>query len=563
MISTKTRFGDMSGQAPDLEALAGRYEALASRAEACEDEAARREFLQEWEGTRRPVMTWTTLARVRFQQDTTDPDTRAEHERADRVATELTALDGRIKRALLEDASARAWESVVGAQAFALWRADLEAFEPQIKDELIEEQRLCSEYSSLLGSAQIEFAGEKRTLSELMRFGMSLDRAQREAAERARWSWFSEQRSRLDELYSELVQRRTRMARALGYDDFVSMGYARKRRVDYDRQDVQRFRQQVRERLVPLCSQLAERQARDLGIDSIRLWDEKVFGTEGNPEPLGGHDWMIERAQEVFGAISSRLSEFFELMRSRELLDLKSRQGKAVGGFCTYLHDFKVPFIFANFNGTRGDVRVFTHEMGHAFQRWSSSDFELSDYIGCTSESAEVHSMSLEFLTWPEMDRFFGDRADEFRRVHLLEQLMFIPYGVAVDHFQHQVYENPDATPGERFAMWRALETEYLPWRSYGDLPHAKDGGFWQWQRHIYLYPFYYIDYTLAATCALQFWERSQTDYAGAMHDYEELCKRGGSLPFRQLTVSAKLVSPFEPGCLDRVIASASRYLNL
>jgi M3 family oligoendopeptidase len=297
-------------------------------------------------------------------------------------------------------------------------------------------------------------------------------------------------------------------------------------------------------------------------VDTLRYWDEKLFGPGESPAPLGGHDWMIERAAEMFESMSPELAGFYDLMVQRNLTDLESRKGKAFGGFCTYLHAYKVPFIFANFNGTRGDVRVFTHEMGHAFQRRSSSELPLADYVGCTSESAEIHSMSLEFLAWPQMERFFGEGAEEFRRAHLLEQLLFLPYGVAIDHFQHEVYENPEATPAERHAMWKRLEAIYLPWRNYGDLPHASDGGFWQVQRHVYIYPFYYIDYTLAATCALQFWARSREDYDKAMADYIALCTRGGSLPFRQLTASAGLVSPFEVGCLDRVVEMARDYLE-
>ena len=187
----------------------------------------------------------------------------------------------------------------------------------------------------------------------------------------------------------------------------------------------------------------------------------------------------------------------------------------------------------------------------------------LADYTGCTSESAEIHSMSLEFLAWPHMELFFGGAAEDFRRTHLMEQLMFLPYGVAIDHFQHEVYANPDASPAERFALWRDLERTYMPWRDHGDLPHVSEGGAWQMQRHVYLYPFYYVDYVLAGVCALQFWERSQRDFAGALAEYEALCARGGSLPFRKLTASAGLVSPFEDGCLERVVDAARAHLEL
>lgn len=166
--------------------------------------------------------------------------------------------------------------------------------------------------------------------------------------------------------------------------------------------------------------------------------------------------------------------------------------------------------------------------------------------------------MSLEYLSWPEMERFFGDDADAYRREHLLDALLFLPYGVAVDHFQHLVYAQPSATPAERHAMWQDVERRYLPWRAYGDLGYASRGGLWQEKRHIYVAPFYYIDYTLALCCALQFWVRAQTDRAEALDAYVRLCGRGGEAPFGELVRSAGLRSPFEPGALADVIAAAA-----
>jgi M3 family oligoendopeptidase len=171
--------------------------------------------------------------------------------------------------------------------------------------------------------------------------------------------------------------------------------------------------------------------------------------------------------------------------------------------------------------------------------------------------------MSLEFLTWPYLERFFGDDAERFRRIHLAQSLLFLPYGVAVDHFQHEVYEHPDATPAERHAMWKAMEATYLPWRRWGDIARPAAGGFWQRQLHIYHYPFYYVDYTLAQVCALQFWVRAGEDRDEAMADYRTLCQRGGEAPFQTLVRSAGLRSPFEPGCLTAVVEKARGTLGL
>jgi M3 family oligoendopeptidase len=387
------------------------------------------------------------------------------------------------------------------------------------------------------------------------------DRQTRHDAQALKWKWFEGNKQKLDELYDSLTKLRHASALKLGLKDFTELGYLRMHRVDYNRNDVETLRKQVQQEVVPLTTELVKRQAANLGVDKIMHWDEGIHDKQGNPKPKGDHDWMVQRAIEMFDDMGHGLGDFFKLMHEKGLMDLKSRDGKAGGGFCTSFPVWGVPFIFANFNGTKGDVEVFTHEMGHAFQNYSSRSQKLADYQWPTHESAEIHSMSLEFITWPWMDKFFKEDAQRFRRVHLTGALMFIPYGTAVDHFQHLVYEKPGASPAERHEMWREMERTYLPWRDGGDLPHVPQGGFWQIQRHNYLSPFYYIDYVLAQICARQFWVRADEDRKAAMKDYVALCSRGGEAPFRELAKSAGLRSPFEPGCLTAVVSKARDWL--
>jgi len=222
-----------------------------------------------------------------------------------------------------------------------------------------------------------------------------------------------------------------------------------------------------------------------------------------------------------------------------------------------------VPFIFANFNGTHNDIGVFTHEMGHAFQCWESRDQPCVDYLWPTMEAAEIHSMSLEYLTHPHVGLLVGEAAAErYRAMHLTQALAFLAYGVCVDHFQHEVHANPDATPAERHAMWQRLEPLYMPWTDYGDLAHPAKGGRWQAKQHIYNSPFYYIDYTLALCVALQFRLWSRRDAKGALDAYVALCGRGGSMPFQGLVASAGLVSPFAEGALEAAVAEAAAVLG-
>lgn len=560
----ETTYRDMSSPAPDLDTLRAQFEEVAAQLSAPGDDAQRAAAVKRWDKTRGSVATWFAMAHLHFNQDTTNEAWRKEREAADAFMPAYTDLELGVKRALLESPHRDGVEAAFSlGHAFNLWERDAAAFHPDISDELVAEQQLVASYVELLGGARVEIDGRTCGLSDLVGMQSGPDREKRHAASRAMWGWFEDNREALDTIFDDIVALRTRLAKALDRPSFVEVGYDRKRRVDYDRHDVETFRQQVIADVVPLCRELAKRQAASLGIDKLHAWDEKVHRPQGAPVPRGDAAWMTARAAEMFDAIHPELADFYRLMVRNELLDLETRSGKAFGGFCTWFPDYGVPYVFANFNGTPGDARVFTHEIGHAFQRYKSRDNALLDYVGCTSESAEVHSMSLEFLCWPEMERFFGDDADDFRKQHLAEQLMFLPYGVAVDHFQHLVYERPDATPAQRHAMWKEMEALYAPWRDYGDVAHPAQGGYWQYQRHIYAYPFYYIDYVLAATCALQFWSRAKTDRAGALKAYVELCGRGGSMPFRELVGSAGLRSPFEPGCLATVVADARSELGV
>ncbi|MFT7463775.1 MAG: M3 family oligoendopeptidase [Pseudohongiellaceae bacterium] len=560
-------FADIAASQPDLDELARRNDELLGALAAATDEATGVEqcvaLILGWDATRREFETWSNLVDLRFNQDTTDATAIANRQLSDELGPQWIELEVAVKQALREHPLHAQLKAALGEQVFSLWEVDVLAFDPAIKDGLVQESKLEGEYTSLLASAKLRFQDEDLNLSTLVKYRVHSDRQTRHGAEQVHWQWFAENGDQLDRIYDDMVALRTKMARQLGYDSFIELAYKRMFRIDYNRDDVDRFRAQVREHVVPLATRLAKEKAETLGLDELMAWDEPVCDLQGNPVPQGDHDWMMARAKEMFDEMGSGLGEFFRLMASGGFLDLRSREGKAGGGFCTNFPNHGMPFVYANFNGTKGDVEVFTHEVGHAFQNYSSSDQKIVDTIWPTMESCEVHSMSLEFLTWPHMEKFFGDDAERFRQVHLAQSLTFLPYGTAVDHFQHEVYSRPEATPAERHEMWREMERIYLPWRQWGDMDYAAKGGRWQAQQHIYGSPFYYIDYVLAQTCALQFLRRSRADEAEAMSAYVALCRRGGEAPFQELVRSAGLVSPFDEGCLAAVVDEAQKLLGL
>jgi M3 family oligoendopeptidase len=550
---------DLSGiTAPNDAVLAKSYGEIVAKLSQAETSDAWRHEFGKWDALRRSWKTWANVTRLRYSQDTRRDEFREAQNELDRRSPSVTALDASMKQLFLASAERPQLEAGLGAQAFALWDADVAAFDPKISADLVRESTLSREYTELLASATVPFAGQERSLGGLGAFLQDPDREVRHAAERARWSAFDDRAERLDALFDELVRLRDGMARKLGFTSFTELGYRRMRRVDYGPDDVARYRSEVERVVVPLAHDVVRRSAAEGGLERAFFWDESALGMEDRVVPVGDRDWILDQTRAALAAIDPSLGEFVEMLLDAELVDVGNRPGKALGAYCTQFPTRNVPFVFANFNGSRSDVRTLMHELGHAFQAWRSRDKAAIDYLSPTFESAEIHSMSLEYLSWPQMARYFGSAADAYRREHLRDALLFLPYGVAVDHFQHLVYASPSATPAERHAMWQEMERRYLPWRDYGDLGFPAKGALWQEKRHIYVAPFYYIDYTLALCCALQFWVRAEADRDATMGAYVALCTRGGEAPFRELVRSAGLRSPFEEGVLAEVVRSAS-----
>ncbi|MDO7905651.1 M3 family oligoendopeptidase [Paenibacillus sp. JX-17] len=508
------------------------------------------------------VGTHIQLVSVRHSIDTTDEFYKAEQDYADEIGPILQQYITEYYQALVDSKFRSELENKWGSQLFRLAELSLSTFHPDVIEDLQKENKLATEYSQLIASAKIPFEGEERTLPQLRPFELSTDRDLRRRASEARYTFMAEHEEELDRIYDELVKVRSAIAKKLGFNNFVELGYARMNRTDYNAEQVANFRKQVLDYIVPAATRLKERQQKRIGVDTLYYYDEGFSFKTGNAAPKGDAEWIIENGAKMYAELSPETDTFFKQLVDQDLMDLLSKKGKQGGGYCTYLSEYKVPFIFANFNGTSDDIDVLTHEVGHAFQVASSSHFEIPEYHWPTYESAEIHSMSMEFFTWPWMDLFFKEDVDKYRFDHLASALLFIPYGVSVDEFQHFVYANPDATPAERKTAWRDIQRKYQPHFNVGDNDYLDRGGFWQKQGHIYSSPFYYIDYTLAQICAFQFWKRSREDFASAWADYLKLCKAGGSLSFTGLVELAGLLSPFEDGCVESVIGEIEGWLD-
>jgi len=519
-------------------------------------------YMDEIIKLRNHIETMETLVSIRHSIDTTDEFYDKENEYVDEISPILFGFISEFYKALVNSKFRADLEKKYGKFLFDLAENTLKTFNEEIIPDLQEENRLSSKYSKLIASAKIQFDGEEKNLSEMVPYTQSKDRNVRIEASKKVAHFFKENKDEFDKIYDGLVKVRTTIAQKLGYKNYVELGYARLSRLEYDSEMVASYRKQVLENIVPLHTELRQRQAKRLGLDKLKFYDEPIKFNSGNADPHGDPEWILNHGKTMYNELSKETAEFFSFMTEKNLLDLLSKKGKMSGGYCTYIPEYKSPYIFANFNGTSHDVDVLTHEAGHAFQVYQSRGYEIPEYLWPTYEACEIHSMSMEFLTWPWMDLFFENDAEKYKFIHLSEALLFIPYGVTVDEFQHWVYENPNATPDDRRAKWLEIEKKYLPTRDYGEVDDLKEGIFWFRQGHIFNSPFYYIDYTLAQVCAFQFWIKSQENREKAWDEYLALCKLGGSKPFFELMKAANLKNPFEQGTIASVIPKIREFLE-
>lgn len=557
-----TTFKDYKYERPDLKKIEEEVDALLTEFDLASSADVQGELIDQLNDYFNTISTMENLAYIRSSIDTNDEFYDGERNFFDEYGPTIQEISNKYYKAITESRYRDALEEKYGGQLFELASNSLKSFDPKVKELLQKENKLDSEYSKLLASAEIEFDGKKLNLSQFGPYSQHTDRTMRRGAAEAVQGFMGENLEKIDQIYDDLVKTRDKIARELGYKDFVELGYIRMDRIDYDREMVENFRKQVAEFIVPLVTELKERQSKRIGLDSLKSYDENFDFLTGNAAPKGDAEEILKNGERMYKELSPETDEFYKFMRERDLFDVEAKKGKEGGGYCTFIPDYASPFIFSNFNGTLDDVTVLTHEAGHAFQSYMSRGYDVPEYQFPTYESAEIHSMSMEYFTYPWMELFFKEDTDKFKFSHMTGDITFLPYGVAIDEFQHIVYENPDLTPIERRQEWKKLEGKYLPHRDYDGIEPLESGAFWHRQGHVFGAPFYYIDYTLAQVCALQFWKRANEDFEDAWKDYINLCRLGGTLPFNSLIKAANLKSPFEDGCLESVVGEVKDYLN-
>ena len=556
-------FSDMPYVRPDVDFLREKIEEHTEELKnAASFEAADRAFAV-LEKAFSGVETAMTLCYIRHSLNTEDEFYAAEQEYLDQFSPELQEIQQNVCLALDRSPFRPDFERKYGSLLSLNRTIRLRSFDPKLIPDMQEENKLTTAYGKLLASAQIPFEGQVLNLAQLGPYKESTDPAMRRKAWLAQADFYTEHQQELDDIYDKLTALRTRMGRAMGYENYVPLGYDRMCRNCYTEADVKKFREAIVTFVVPLADRLYREQAARLGVEyPLSYADTAPMFLSGNPKPQGTADDILAAGKKFYHELSPQTAEFIDVMFKNELMDVLARKGKEGGGYCAGIPDYKVPFIFANFNGTKGDVEVLTHEGGHAFAGYTGRDIFPMELQSPTMESCEIHSMSMEFFAWPWAEDFFGEEADKYRYAHLAGALTFLPYGTMVDHFQHIVYENPDLTPDQRHEKWAELTRLYMPWIRLGDMPFWGEGKAWQRQAHIYENPFYYIDYCLAQSVALQFWALMQRDQKDAWARYYTLVKLAGTKTYRELVKAAGLNDPFEPEGLKAACEAAARWLD-
>lgn len=548
------KFKDYIYERPNYEEIKKSFLELVDKIKNASTYDEQKLHINQLNNIRKHIETMSTLASIRNSINTADEFYDEEQNYWDEQGPLYTELNSDFYKVIVNSKFKDEIKKDYSEQFYKICEYSLKSFSPEIISDLQEENKLMSKYTKLLASAKINFKGEELNLSGLYKYMLSSDRNEREQSSKVYYNYFGEHEEEFDEIYDQLVHIRHNMAKKLGFKNFVELGYIRMDRTDYNPEMVVNLRKQILEYIVPLCNKLYEKQAKRLNLDKLTYIDENLEFLDGNATIKGDSDYIIENGIKMYQELSQETKEFFDFMLENELMDLETKHNKSAGGYCTYIPDYKAPFIFSNFNKTSEDMDVLTHEAGHAFQLYMSRDIDMQEINFPTLDSCEIHSMSMEFITYPWMETFFKEDSDKYKFAHLTSAIKFLPYGVVVDEFQHVVYDNPNMTSDERKKVWRDLEKKYLPHRDYEDNEILERGCWFFKQGHIFKDPFYYIDYVLAQICAFQFLKKMEEDRISGWEDYLRICKVGGTQSFLQIVKTGNLISPFDDKCIEYII---------
>ena len=414
---------------------------------------------------------------------------------------------------------------------------------------------LKQQYQEILGAMTVEFRGQESTLVQMSRFLEETDRPTRQEA----WELMArrrlQDREKLDTIFNQMLSLRGEIAREAGFQRYTDFAYRERERFDYSEKEAVTFQNAIEHVVVPLVNELNEERRKRLGLGTIRPWDLEVDILGRSPlRPFTSAEDLAERTGTIFNQIDPELGAQFAFMRQRGLLDLANRKGKAPGGYQATLEDDRLPFIFMNAVGVDGDLRTLLHEGGHAFHTLAARGEPLSAYRHAPIEFCEVASMSMELLGCKDLETLYSPEDAQRSYRQLLEGIVkFLPYMAAVDAFQHWVYDHPGHSVPDRQAAWNQLLDRFgakVDWSGYEDVRTSS----WHRQLHVFLYPFYYIEYGIAQLGALQVWQNARTDRPAAIAAYRRGLSLGGARPLPELFSTAGIRFDFTEPTLRSLI---------
>jgi len=547
------KFSEIPYKRPDVESMIEKITALTADFAAADNAEEQLRIFREFEEEKGHFSTCKCMSDIRNSADSTDPFYVEEQDFYNQCTPKATQSFTAFEKAVLESKFKPELRKELGDYYFDRMENAQKVFCPEIMDLMAEENALCSQYEAVYASARIEFDGKICNVSQLSAYRQSPDRAVRKAAIEAEGRFFDSHREEIEGIYDKLVKNRTQQAKTLGFDSYVDMAYIMRNR-SYTREDVAKFRNQILEIIVPKTVEYKAQQAQAIGVSDFKFIDNDFLFADGNPDPKHPIPEILKRTQQMFGEMSAETKELIDLMCENDLFDIEPRNGKRNAGYCENIEDYGYPFIFFNANGTAKDIETLTHECGHALNSYiTNKEIPYSSIRHAPMEACETHSMSMEFLTTPWHHLFFEEDAAKYSESHTKGALYFIPYSIIVDYYQELVYSNPDWTPEERNNCWLELEKQFRPYIDFGDLPFYSRGGGWQRQIHITCIPFYYIDYTVAQTMALQFFALYLQDPKAAWEKYIKFVKIGGRMDIKQHIEHCGLISPFAENGLEEI----------
>ena len=419
-----------------------------------------------------------------------------------------------------------------------------------------EETKLGQRYQKITGAWTVTYDGSEKTVQQMAQYLDQTDRGVREKT----WKLTEERRSKdwevLDKLYDEMLAVRKKIASNAGFDNFRDYMFGKLNRFDYSPKDCLRYHEAIEAHIVPLMRQIDEARRAKLEIEPLRPWDLNVDPEGRKPlRPFKNSLELVNGCTRIFETIHPDLARNFRIMAKFNLLDLESRKGKAPGGYNSELMEVRFPFIFMNSVGRESDLRTLLHESGHAFHVFATRKTDLHYQYrehGIPIEFAEVASQAMDLMGGEHLKGIFYDEeeARRSRREHAESVVKLLAWVATIDAFQHWVYTNPGHSVEDRRDYWAGLRKRFGGGDSYAgyeDIWRSR----WQRQLHLYLVPFYYIEYGIALLGALGIWTRYKRDPEGALDAYIHALALGGSKPLPELFKAAGVPFDFGPGTVE------------